>query len=118
MREQFVKSEDLIGEQVRHFEIEARHTQAICDYVVGKIRQDGDNEERISVSYAGGFTASIPKFCLDMDGHALEKRLQTAFTALKSYGDGLKATVIGRALADMPDCAPQDVIELFRRLSS
>jgi hypothetical protein len=118
LRENFLRAEEVVGEKLRHFQIRDRHAQAICDYIVARVREDGDDEERVSVGYVGGFEASVPRFYFEIDGHALEDRLQSAFPHLKRYRGQLKAKVIELALADLPDLAPQDVVEFFNRLIS
>jgi hypothetical protein len=118
LRENFVRAEEVAGEVLRHFQIRGRHAQAICDYVVARVLEDGDDDEKVSVRYIGGFDVSIPRFYFEIGGHVLEDRLQSAFPQLNRYRGGLKAKVIELALADLPDLAPQDVVELFNRLIS
>lgn len=76
----------------------------------------GDDEERVSLGYVGGFSVSVPRFYCAIKGHDLEERIWSAFPPLRQYGGGLKAKIIKSALADIPEFAPQDVLDLFHRL--
>jgi len=118
LRDGIVTAEELVGAQLRHFELQPRHAQAVCDYIVKHVQRVEDGQENVNVTYLGGFSVSVPQFYLDMDGHQLEDRLRAAFPPLKRYRHKLKLIIIRRALADVPSFTPHDVIALFQRLTA
>ena len=118
LRDGIIGTLEVVGERLRFHEMKGHHSQAIIDHVATKMRQSDDIEEDVIVSYVGGFAASVPKLFLEMDGHALEERYKEVFPELKKYPKNFKAKVIGLALADVPDFAPQDVLDLFQKLSN
>lgn len=116
LREGIMSAEEMLGVDVRHYEMSKQHAQAACDFVVGRIRESKDDNTAVTMSYLGGFAVSVPRFYLDIDGHLLEKRLMAAFPALNKHGANLKLTVIARGLADVPGYTPDDVLQLFAQL--
>jgi hypothetical protein len=118
LRDGFMASAEVTGENLRHFQVQARHVQSICDHIVDKIRRPDEDAEKVTVEYVGGFTAQIPRFWLEVNGHVLEERLKVGFPQLKKYQTNLKDQVVRSALADMPDFTPRDVLDLFQRLVS
>lgn len=118
LREGVVTAEEMLGAHVRHFEMAEQHAQAACNFVVERIRQTGDDNEAVTVSYLGGSTVSVPQFYLDINGHTLESRLMDAFPALKKHGTNLKLKLIERAIGDVPGYTPDDVLQLFTQLVS
>jgi hypothetical protein len=99
--------------EVRHFQIGADHAQTIVDIITSKLVEPGDDEALQSVDYAGGFSAAVASFYLNMKGHELEDRITNKFLPLRKYGKGLKRDVIRKGLRDVPDLIPADVERLF-----
>jgi ABC-type molybdenum transport system ATPase subunit/photorepair protein PhrA len=117
IRDDICSSEELgLPPGVRHFQIGALHAQTIVDTVTSKLTAAGDDEALQSVDYEGGYSAVVPSFWLDMDGHELEDRIMDTFLPLRKYRKGLKREVITKALRDVPDLIPADVERLFRVL--
>lgn len=119
LREGVVAASDMsLPGDLRHFELKGEHAQRVADFVVNGIREEGDDQESVRVSYLGGFSVAIPRFYLDEQGHKIEIRLKNAFRRLNSYGSMLKSKVIDRAIRDVPDYTPDHVVSLFRQISN
>ncbi|MGB9251869.1 MAG: DUF3761 domain-containing protein [Mycobacterium sp.] len=109
---------DIVGTDIRHFELSQLRAQASADYVTSRTRATGDDDALVTVGYIGGGSAAVPRFVLDVQGHEWEKRLVDVFLPLREFGTGLKLRVVQRALADSPHWTPQDVSMLFEQLLS
>jgi len=118
LREQIANPKAMGAAGLRHFELQPQHAQGVCDYVVAGVGRPDDEGASVTLSYIGGFSVAAPRFYVDIDGHDLEDRLGSAFPQLKKYGSGLKLSVIQRALADLPDFIPKDVLDLLQRLTT
>jgi hypothetical protein len=118
LREGVVGPVDMVGTDIRHFELSGLHAQAAADYVTSRTQKPGDDNAQVTVSYIGGGMAAVPRFVLDVQGHEWEGRLVDTFLPLRQFGTGLKLRVVQRALADTPQWTPQDVSTLFEQLLS
>jgi ABC-type branched-subunit amino acid transport system ATPase component len=117
IRERVIAPEAMsLQPEARHFDLVGADAQSISDFVTSRIQQPEDDGTPVTVSYLGGFSVSMPRFYLDMNGHALEQRLKDAFQGLNGYGAALKLRVTERALKDLPNFTPSDVVNLFGQL--
>lgn len=114
LRERIVQSTEVgFPETLRHFELTERHAQQLADFVVRRVQHANDDTDLVTVSYLGGFNISVARFYLDTQGHSIEERLKAAFPPLMSHKKGLKSKVIERAIKDVPQYTPVDVVTLF-----
>lgn len=117
LRERIVDAESMgLLPSARHFEVGAENAQTIADFVASMVQTSGDDLTLVTVAYQGGWSVALPRFYLDMNGHALEERLTASWPRLRSFGSQLKVQVIEKALGDVPHCIPADVTTLFTEL--
>jgi hypothetical protein len=101
---------------LRYFEISEAHAQTIVDFVTARVALSGDDTTQVTVAHVGGFSTSVPRFYLDLQGHSLEGRVTQVFPALNRWGHGLKRAVVEKGVGDVPNLAPQEVVNLMEEL--
>jgi energy-coupling factor transporter ATP-binding protein EcfA2 len=105
-----------LAADAKHFEVDCAGAQKIAEFVTQSVQTADDDSVPANVSYLGECTVVVPRFYLEMNGHALEERLIAKWAALRRFGPGLKVRVIERALGDAPHYIPSDVVNLFKEL--
>lgn len=117
LREGFIKSDEMIGEDLINSRLRPEHAQRICDYVASKMLLEEDSRDHAIIRYAGNFEISVPSIILELSKDDLAERMLRAFPMLRRFSTGqLMRKVIELAIRDRPDFAPQDVLTLFTEL--
>lgn len=101
---------------LRHFDLREAHAQQLINAVVTRVNRGDDDLTPVPVSYIGGFSANVPRYWLNVQGHSLEDRVTTAFQSLKGDGKALTLRVISDAYRDVPDFIPTDASLLLEQL--
>lgn len=120
MRNHRLASEQIgLVQGLRHFELDQEHAQTLVDYVVARVRApENDDGRQEGVEYLGGFTANVPAWWLNGQGHQLEDRIKEAFPALRSDDKALKMRVVSDAYRDLPRFIPTEARTVLRQLVS
>jgi energy-coupling factor transporter ATP-binding protein EcfA2 len=119
IRERMAPPEELgVAPGTRHLDINGLHAEPISMAVLEMMERDDDDRTQVVCNYVGGFTCSLPRWYLDLPGHELERRLAETFPPLRRCGTLLKHQVVTKALRDLPDLIPAELLELFRHLAT
>ena len=117
LRERIIDARSMgLAADAKHFEVDCDGAQKIADFVTKSVQTADDDLAPATVTYLGDCSVVIPRFYLEVNGHALEERLIAKWPPLKNFGPGLKVRVIERALGDVPLYIPSDVVDLFTEL--
>jgi energy-coupling factor transporter ATP-binding protein EcfA2 len=117
LREGIVKVDQLgLEKDLRHYDLESHHAQAIIDAVVTAVGDLGIEGGSTQVEYVGGFSADVPSQWLTIRGHDLENKLVDTYPPLKGIGRRLLPETIQKGYGDLPEFIPSSALRMFEDL--
>lgn len=104
------------------FNLDATKLQIMIDAVIVKLNEAVDESSQIITSYelVSNIELKIPKWFCNNQGHELEKKYLLAFPKLneikRNKEAALKQSIIDKAIADFPEYAPKDLLEVLKQV--
>ena len=104
---------------LRNFEND--RLQIVANFIVDRLKPFEPENSQAGTKvceYSNGKAVNLPSWFLEIQGHQLEKNLQTTFSQLKKYQReaDLKKAIISKIIDRIPSLIPMDFLLLFKQI--